>query len=173
MRSRIAVVLLLVAGVVLFWALQPATSALALGKPVPDFSLPGETGQTVRLADFRGKLLLINFWSTTCGPCIEEIPSLNSLQRAYGSRGLAIVGINEDGTLQQMSEDLGRFRKKVPIEFPIAFDGDGSLADVYGTFRLPETYLVDKHGILLRKVVGSIDWSNPTVLADLEKSLPK
>lgn len=172
MRSRILTVVVILLGTVLFVFLRPSDDTIGVANPVPDFSLPDDAGRQVQLHDFSGKLLLLNFWSTSCQPCVAEIPSLNALAARYQARGLAIVGVNQDGAPEAMQASLRQFRARTPIDFPVLFDADGRLADRYGTFRIPETYMIDPGGRLIRKIVGAIDWLHPSVLADIERHLP-
>lgn len=129
---------------------------------VPAFSLPDTSGRTVSLRQFQGKVLLLNFWATWCGPCKTEMPGFEDLYRRYKSRGLAVVGIalDSDPVL------VRKFAKKHRITYPLLINGmDVSQYDVLG---IPATFLADRHGIVRKKVVG---FENKKVFEDVLKEL--
>jgi len=117
----------------------------------PDFSLESLDGKTMRLSDFRGKAVLLNFWATWCGPCKVEMPWFVDLQNQYGSQGLQIVGVAMDDASK---EDIGKFAKDMGVNYPILI-GKDSVADQYGGVDgLPETFLITRDGKIMDKIIG-------------------
>lgn len=115
---------------------------------VPDFSLPSASGQTVSLRQFQGKVILLDFWATWCGPCKKEMPGYEELYRRYKKRGLVVVGIALDSSPTQVR----RFARKYGITYPLLINGMN--VDRYGVLGIPTTILADRQGIVRKKVVG-------------------
>ncbi len=138
-----------------------------IGQPVPEVSLPDLEGRTVRLSDFRGNVVVLNFWATWCPPCVEEMPSLQKLQQALGEKGLQVLAASVDENLQ----DVARFREEHDLSLPILHDRGGKIAHRFSTFKYPETYVVDRDGKLVAKIIGPRDWVSPTVIRDFVRLL--
>jgi len=132
-----------------------------------DFELLDLSGRPVRLRDFRGRVVLLNFWATWCAPCREEMPALETLARDLGPRGLTVVGVNFKETRRQVEA----FRKEHALGFPILLDGDGRVTAGYQVFALPVTVLVDRRGMLAGTVLGVRDWVGPDARAYLGRLL--
>jgi thiol-disulfide isomerase/thioredoxin len=120
-------------------------------------------GRIVRLSDFRGEVVVLNFWATWCPPCVDEMPSLEKLHRALGSKGLRVVAVSVDQSL----DDIEHFRDKYELTFLILHDDGAKVSHAFFTFKYPETYILDREGILISKVIGPRDWVAPTVIRDL------
>ena len=119
-------------------ALQPANAR----KPAPEFTLQDSSGKTVRLADYRGKVVLLDFWATWCHGCKLEIPWFSEFEKSYGARGLAVVGVAmDDGGWKVVKPFLAETR--VPYRMVL---GDDGLAKRYGIGSLPDTFLIDRQG---------------------------
>lgn len=117
----------------------------------PAFYLKNFAGGRAQLSDYRGKVVLINFWATWCPPCVKEIPDLVELQTSYGDRGLVILGISLDRNPDRV---LQPFIDKYKINYPILLD-DGRVAKNYGGITgIPTTFLVDREGIIRNQYVG-------------------
>jgi peroxiredoxin len=124
---------------------------LAQSTIAPDFSLESLDGKTLRLSDFRGKAVLLNFWATWCGPCKIEMPWFVDFQNQYGAQGLQIVGVAMDDASK---EDIGKFAKDMGVNYPILI-GKESVGDQYGGVpALPETFLISRDGKIVDKIVG-------------------
>ena len=131
-----------------------------IGAPVPDFTLPDLAGKQVRLGDYRGKVVILNFWGTFCPPCVEEMPSLEKLYRALRAKGLEVVAVSVDESVS----DIEAFRDRFGLSFLILHDKDARVAKAYQTFKYPETYVVDRDGKLVSKAIGAVDWIDPPLI---------
>lgn len=137
---------LLPAGVA--WALGP-------GDVAPDFALTDFNGKPLRLADYRGKLVLLNFWASWCEPCLEEMPRLSAWQRNYGAAGLQVIGVSMDDE----AVPAKRLLAKRPVAYPVGL-GDDKLGERYGgILGLPQSFLIDRHGLILARYKGEADLS--------------
>jgi cytochrome c biogenesis protein CcmG, thiol:disulfide interchange protein DsbE len=151
--------------------------AVEVGDDAPDFSLPlaaaspGNSGKSlVRLSDYRGHVLVLNFWGTWCPPCVAEAPSLEDFAEKVRPWGVEVLGASERKDLSTADEDeddpaLAEFISKFHLTYPLARDGAAGLAHRYGTFLFPETYIIDRHGRLAEKIISNIDWDDPRILA--------
>lgn len=118
-----------------------ASSGLA-GQAAPDFVLKSTTGENLRLSEYRGDVVMINFWATWCGPCRQEMPLLDDLYNRYQRVGFNLLGVNIDddsGRALQMVEELG-------VTFPVLFDDKKEVSKLYQVEAMPVTVLVDRHG---------------------------
>jgi cytochrome c biogenesis protein CcmG, thiol:disulfide interchange protein DsbE len=153
--------LVLLVGAFIFAVLRPGNAGLAPGDSVPDFSLTDLSGRPVRLADYQGKVVVLNFWATWCPPCVEEMPSLKRFNDEFASRGVVVLAVSEDDDEQA----LRRFIDTHQIRFTVARDPGRKVAASYQTYKYPETYILDRRGKLLRKIVGPEDWSSEAMRA--------
>ncbi len=129
------------------------------GDRAPGFSVTDEQGVGVSLDDYRGKVVLLNFWATWCPPCVQEMPSLDALYQELRGRGFVVVGISVD-------EDDSRYRAFLDssgVTFPTARDPERAVSVRYGTMKYPESYLISREGRVLRKYVGPEDWLRPEI----------
>jgi peroxiredoxin len=133
--------------------LAGAAWALGPGDVAPDFALTDFNGKPLRLADYRGKLVLLNFWASWCGPCLEEMPRLSAWQRNYGPAGLQVIGVSMDDE----AAPARRLLAKRPVDYPIGL-GDEKLGERYGgILGLPQSFLIDRHGLILARYKGEAD----------------
>jgi cytochrome c biogenesis protein CcmG, thiol:disulfide interchange protein DsbE len=131
------------------------------GQSAPDFNLSDGT-TTVHLADYRGRVVLLNFWATWCAPCVEEIPSL--LQLHHDRPDLAILAVSID----ENPEAYSRFLSRHHVDMTTVRDPAQKAAQLYHTEGWPETYIIDRNGMIRRKVVGPQDWNSPEIRAYLK-----
>jgi thiol-disulfide isomerase/thioredoxin len=134
---------------------QPKEALIAageIGSRLPNFSLKDLQGREISSADFRDKVVLIDFWATWCQPCKQEMPGYQKLVDRYGTRGFAVVGFKFD-TMMDM-EDPVLFAKKIGVRYPLAVAADDLKSKLGGIEGLPTTLLYDRQGILRKKVVG-------------------
>ncbi|MDE2221318.1 MAG: TlpA family protein disulfide reductase [Gammaproteobacteria bacterium] len=115
---------------------------LRAGAPAPDFQLGSNDGKQVSLDSFKGKVVLVNFWASWCGPCRKEMPILEQLNREYHNRGVALLGVNVEPDSAAASDWL----KATPVSFPILFDVDSKVSKLYQVEGMPNTVILDRKG---------------------------
>lgn len=142
----------------------------AEGKPAPEFTLNDLSGRPVQLSSLRGKVVLLNFWATWCPPCREEIPSMVRLNQVMQGKPFQMVAVSID---EGGKDAVEAFFRKGGVSLPTLLDTDGAVARRYGTTGVPETFVIDAKGVILKKVLGPMDWSAPEVLAALEEIMGK
>lgn len=135
-----------------------------VGSAAKDFSVQ-DSDRKVSLEQFKGQVLVLNFWATWCPPCVEELPSLMSLQDRMRERGVVVLGVSIDVD----GDAYHRFLKLHSINFLTVRDPDQKVAGMYGTSGWPETYIIDRQGVMRRKFVGPVDWNSPEVIQFLSK----
>ena len=148
-------ILALAFGVV--WMQSAKYEPLTVGKVAPDFNLPDLNEKEIRLSDFRGKVVFVNFWATWCKPCREEMPSMEVLYKNFEKDGLVILAISIDRVTTK--KDIPPFVKSLNLTFPILVDSWGQTDKRYKLMGVPETYIIDQQGILREKVIGPRDWT--------------
>jgi thiol-disulfide isomerase/thioredoxin len=131
------------------------------------FNLAEIDGRRYDSERFQDKVVLLNFWATWCPPCVEELPSLNRLQRRYADRELRIVSIDFRETPEQMAS----FLQRTPVEFPVLMDGDGQVALNWQVFSFPSSFIIDRQGHIRYSANRAIDWDSPEVWQVIEKLL--
>jgi peroxiredoxin len=135
-----------------------------VGSAAKDFTVQ-DSHRSVRLDQFRGQVVVLNFWATWCAPCTEELPSLMTMQDHLRDKGVVVLGVSID-----VDQDAyHRFLKQHGINFLTVRDPDQKVAAMYGTSVWPETYVIDRQGVLRRKFIGGVDWNTPEVLQFLSK----
>ncbi len=134
-------------------------------KKVPSFTLKDTRGHDVSLDSYRGKVVVLNFWTKTCGPCMEEMPEIADLARILKPMNdVAVVTVSTDETAQEATEVLKAVLKEEP-PFPILMDPDLQVVrDKFGTSLYPETWIIDKSGVIRARFDGAREWSNATVV---------
>lgn len=150
---------------------QPVDSGDTLprvGQPLADFTLSDLEGRTVQLSALRGKVVFINVWATWCQPCIDEMPTIQRLYDLLHARGLEVLAVSLDPLGEQK---VAPFMRDYQLTFPALLDAASSVERLYGTAGVPESFIVDKRGLLVEKVVGPQDWSHPQVLTMFERLL--
>jgi cytochrome c biogenesis protein CcmG/thiol:disulfide interchange protein DsbE len=135
-----------------------------LGKAAPAFTIH-DGAQTVSLSQYRGQVVLVNFWASWCPPCIDELPSLLALHRRLPS--LVILGVSIDADPQAYHSFLAENR----IDFPTIRDPSETVMHRYGTVQIPESYLIDRTGHIVRKYVSAQDWTSPEIVDALSSVL--
>jgi len=136
-------------------------SQVAKGLPAPNFSLPDLDGKMVSLSDYRGKVVLLNIWATWCPPCVEEMPSMEKLYQELQGEGLEILAVSID---ESGAQDVLPFMQKHKLSFPALTDTKGTIKGLYQIAGVPESFIIDKDGILVEKVIGPRDWAIPEAI---------
>ncbi len=158
-----AAILLLTLALVAVVASTLRDRLVVAGDSAPDFSVTTDRGQKVSLDNFGGKVLVLNFWATWCPPCISELPSLNAMAGELKNSGVVVLGISVD----KDEAAYQRFLKKVKLNFETSRDPKAEISSEYGTFKYPETYVIDREGKVLEKFIADRDWMDPQILARL------
>ena len=134
-----------------------------VGNTAPDFTVQ-DADRKVTLHDLRGKVVVLNFWATWCPPCVEEMPSLVKLQSNLKDRVVVLaVSVDED------ERSYRAFLKKNNVDLLTVRDPQQKSNELYGTFKFPETYIIDRNGVVQRKFIGPVDWTRPDVVEYLNK----
>src|ERR1700676_2944517 len=129
----------------------PAPPPITKSGPAPDFTLQSLDGNSMRLSDFRGKAVLLNFWATWCGPCKIEMPWFIELQKQYQAQGLQIVGVAMDDSSK---EDIAKFAQEMGVNYPVLI-GKEAVGDAYGGVpALPESFFIGRDGKIVDKIIG-------------------
>lgn len=148
----------------------PAGADREIGRPAPLFELPDVNGKNVLLSGFRGKVVLINFWATWCGPCRAEMPSLNNLYSALKEKGIVVVAISTDTS----EKPVRSFMSDKKISFPVLMDKDKEVSfDLYGVTGIPVTFVLDRNGIVIEKIMGEREWDAPAMKENITRILER
>jgi peroxiredoxin len=161
--------LLVAGGIVLgpFSGVEPAQSGkrstlerrvVQVGDEAPNFALRDLTGKVMRLSQFRGKVVLLNFWATWCGPCRVEMPAMEQLYQTFPRREFEILAVSTDA---QGTVVTRPFQQQMGLTFPILHDFEYRTGLVYGARALPITFMLDRQGIVRQKIFGARDWASP------------
>ena len=134
-----------------------------IGSQAPDFTLQ-DSDRTLSLHDYRGKIVVLNLWATWCGPCLDEIPDLDLLQKRMGDK-ITIVAVSYD----DKARDYQQFIREHRMAFITVHDRDKKLKDLYQPTGPPETYVIDRSGKILRKFIGPQQWAGPEIVDYLQK----
>jgi cytochrome c biogenesis protein CcmG, thiol:disulfide interchange protein DsbE len=154
------IVILVILGTAGYFALrQRQPRALAIGESVPDFSVPAFPSGSLDLKSYSGQVVVVNLWATWCPPCVEETPSLEQFAEKMRDHGVVVLGVSVDDDSQALRD----FIQKYGISYPVGRDPDRSLSARFGTYQFPESYILDRRGLLAEKVVGAIDWDDSRI----------
>jgi peroxiredoxin len=178
MKSKILLIILIIVGVGIIVLLQTKDSffnlsgrpRLGKGAPAPDFTFPDLNGQMVSLADYKGKVVVLNIWATWCPPCVEEMPSMEKLHQELKDEGFEILAVSIDisGTKAVIP-----FMKKHKLSFSVLTDTKGAIKSLYQTTGVPESFIIDKDGIIVEKVIGPRDWATPDAILSFRNLIQK
>jgi peroxiredoxin len=176
--QSITLIFLIIVGVGIIVLLQTKDSSfnitgqprLGKGVPAPNFTFPDLDGKMVSLTDYKGKVVLLNIWATWCLPCVEEMPSMEKLYQELKDESFEIlaVSIDESGVKAVLP-----FMKKHKLSFPALIDAAGAMKSLYQATGVPESFIVDKDGIIVEKVIGPRDWAAPGTIRFFQKLIQK
>lgn len=142
------------------------TSGAKENAPAPEISVTAITdGSVLKLSELKGKVVLLNFWATWCPPCREELPSMMKLNKAMTGRPFQMVAVSID---EGGKPAIDSFFKESGFMVPTYLDSESKAAKSYGITGVPETFIVDKRGIIVKKIVGGFTWDSPEVASFLE-----
>jgi len=162
---RLALLLLVLPAAVAGPASPPAgkqvLSEVAGTPPAPDFSLTDIDGRQHRLGDYRGRVVIVNFWATWCPPCREEMPSMQRAWERIRDEGIVMLGIN----LGEDEDAIFEFTAGYPVDFPLLMDRDSSVIRAWGVRGLPTTFVIDPRGRIRYRAVGGRAWDDAALLA--------
>ncbi|MCL2270041.1 MAG: TlpA family protein disulfide reductase [Treponema sp.] len=132
-----------------------------------NFTLQLLGGEKAALSSYRGKVVILNFWATWCPPCRAEMPSMETLYQRYNKQGLEILAVDlgEDSNTVQMFIQSNRYT------FPVMLDSDSKVGNAFGITAIPTTYIIDREGKIIGRIVGSIHWDTPQVFAAFDALL--
>lgn len=164
LKGGIAVLLVALVGVI-YDGLRE--KVIGVGDTAPEFTITTDKGRTVSTSDFGGKLLVLNFWATWCPPCVQEMPTLDQFQKSLAAKGVVVVGISVD----KDEKVYKAFLNKANVSFHTARDPEAKINAEYGTFKYPETYVIDRRGKVLRKFIGPENWTDENMLRDVASLL--
>jgi len=176
--QSIVLIFLIIAGVGIIVLLQTKDSSFNLsGRPrlgkgvsAPNFTLPDLAGKMVSLDDYKGKVVLLNIWATWCPPCVEEMPSMEKLYRELKNEGFEILAISVDVS---GAETVIPFMKKHKLSFPALTDTIGAIKRLYQTTGVPESFVIDKGGIIVEKIIGPRDWASPGAIVSFRNLIQR
>ena len=153
---KVAILIVIVGGTAYFALRQRPAHPVAIGERAPDFTLPALPSGSVHLKDYQGQIVVVTFWATWCPPCVEETPSLEQFAEKMRDHGVTVLSISVDEDLKALQD----FIQKYQISYPVGRDPDRAISARYGTFQFPETYILDRRGLVAEKVIGPTDWSD-------------
>jgi len=160
--KRNIIVLLLVASL---FPLTAWGAGGAVPKTAPDFTLKTLDGKSVSLSDYRGKVVFLNFWASWCPPCRQEMPSMERLNEVFGKKDFVILAVN----VEKGPDTVRAFLKDYPYTFAVLLDPEATAQEVFGVYRFPESFLIDKSGRIVHKFVGAQDYSRVDFLQSLSE----
>ena len=137
------------------------------GDKAPGFAVTTEKGKKITPSEFGGKLLVLNFWATWCPPCVEETPSLSEFAKTYEKEGIVVVAVSID----KNEAAYRRFLAQVRPGFQTARDPEADVPARFGTFKWPETYVIDQSGRVRQKYISNRNWMDPAVVNEIRSFL--
>jgi peroxiredoxin len=140
---------------------QESTPAKTESQQAPDFTLKTLDGTSYTLSQLRGKVIFLNFWGTFCPPCRAEMPSMERLNTVFAGKDFVMLAVNIE---ENGATVLPDFLRQYPHSFPILLDTEAKVQNLYGVYQVPETFIIDKRGRVLERVVGARDWSSTSAL---------
>ena len=123
-------------------ALAQPSLALDEGQKAPEIALSDLSGKPVKLSSFKGKVVIVDFWASWCGPCRESMPVFDKLSKTYGKQGLVVLGVNIDNDVKSAN----KFLKDIPVSFPVVNDAKKAVAKAYAPPTMPSSYIIDRQG---------------------------
>ena len=146
--------------------IRPLADYAGADRKAPEFALKDMKGHEVKLSDYRGKVVILNFWTKTCGPCLKEMPALSELTQILADRSdVVVLAVSTDEGPDDIRDTLkGILRTDPPFNILFDPDGEGVVRPKFGTHLFPETWFIDKRGVVRERFDGGRDWTNPAVV---------
>jgi len=135
-----------------------------IGSNAPDFTVQ-DAQSKITLSQYRGQVVVLNFWATWCAPCVEELPSLVEMQRRMKAKGVTVLAVSVDVDQNAYNQ----FLKTHGVNLLTVRDPDQKSNSLYGTSKFPETFVIDRNGVMRRKFIGAVDWTEPEITDFLGK----
>ncbi len=155
----ISVVMALVFGVALAIKIRPQVDLIGVGSKALNFhAMNVRTGRPASLAEYRGRVVLLNVWATWCQPCRIEMPSMERLHRRLAGKDFEVVAVSVDKEGQDV---VMKFVKELGLTFDILQDQSGAIQQIYQTTGVPESFMIDREGVIIKKVIGAAEWDGP------------
>jgi len=171
------ILLFLLILIVIGWTVRENFLPVEVGTAAPNFTARTLDGEEVSLEELRGEVVLLNIWATWCAPCRDEMPSMQELHEKLGPEGLRIVAVSIDappGVLDpggRRGGDVEAFVDELGLEFGIWLDPNGSVQEVYRTTGVPESFVIDRNGTIVKKVIGATLWDSDANIDLLQRLL--
>ena len=165
----LVIVGIIVGGVIAGMAVTPALQPVGVQSDAPGFeAMDIATGDTVALSSFEGDVVLLNIWATWCVPCETEMPSIQRLHDQMAPEGLKVIAVSVDNvstaTVVEWIEERG-------LTFQVLHDESGRIQRTYQTTGVPETFVIDRHGVIVKKVIGATEWDHPVQITLIRRLL--
>jgi cytochrome c biogenesis protein CcmG/thiol:disulfide interchange protein DsbE len=143
--------------------------APAIGAPAPDYAAITPDGQSVTLASLKGQVVVLNIWATWCRPCLEEIPQLTALHAQHVAQGVKVIGVSIDAA--GMGADVTDFAREHRLSYDVWLDPDRNVSVKFLTVGAPETFVIDRAGVIRARVIGAIRAGDTTLTAAVQRAL--
>lgn len=135
--------------------------------PSPPLALADDTGRIHTLEQYRGQVLIVNFWASWCTPCVRELPGLNRLRENFGNQPFEILGVN----VAERPRRLTRFLKQHPVDFPVLYDRNSAAFDAWNVTVLPTSFVVDRDGNIHYRATGALEWDSMEMIGIIDELL--
>ena len=165
-RGFVLLLILVLGGMI--WMNRDRFVPIGPGARAPEYRMTTLAGDSVKISDYRGKVVVLNVWATWCGPCVREMPQLQALHEKLASEGVEVLGVSVD-----YGDDapVTAFVKRFDLTFPILRDPSGDIQIAYATNGLPTTFIIDRSGRIRRREVGAREWADSSVVTELRALL--
>jgi peroxiredoxin len=165
-RGFVLLLIVILGGMI--WVNRDRFVPIGPGARAPEYHMTTLAGDSVKISDYRGKVLVLNVWATWCEPCVREMPQLQALHENLASEGVEVVGVSVDyGADKPVLEFVDRF----DLTFPILRDPSGDIQTAYAIGGLPTTFVIDRDGRIRQREVGAREWADSSVVAALRRLL--
>ncbi len=164
-RGLVFVLAAALAGMI--WVNRDEFATADIGNKAPAYEVYSLLGDTLDIRDYEGSFVILNVWATWCGPCVREMPALERLHQELGPSGLEIIAVSVDNPRDNAA--VSEFRDRFSLTFPLLRDPSGKIQQAYGITGLPTTFIIDRNGRILQRLLGERKWDSPEMVAELRK----